>query len=50
MGKICTQWSEIVIHPSVGKAGYSLHFALEKNKNKNTPNIFSAKKIVMHTV
>lgn len=35
---------------SVGKAGYSLHFALEKNKNKNTPNIFSAKKIVMHTV
>lgn len=26
MGKIYIQWSEIIIHPSVGKAKYPSHF------------------------
>lgn len=50
MGKTCTQWSEIIIHLSVGKAGYPLHFTLKKgyfgkNKNKNTPISFQLKRL-----
>lgn len=30
MGKIYTQWSEIIIHPSVGKARYPSHFSFKE--------------------
>lgn len=34
MGKIYTQWSEIIIYPSVGKAKYPSCFSFKEGKKK----------------
>lgn len=44
MGKICAQWSEIIIHLSVGKATEPMQLWLTSGK-ENTPVIFPAKKV-----
>lgn len=47
MGKIYTQWSEIIIHPSVGKTRYPSPFSFKEGNfgQRKSSNIFSAKKV-----
>lgn len=51
MGKIYTQWSEIIIYPSVEKAKYLSCFSFKEGNfgQRKSCNTFALEKFEMHT-